>query len=662
MESLNSLLEHPPIILVTGGALIVLLVGFAVFFFFPGIYLQLRIWKVCRQLKTVTTTSTDLDLLPTLFEVDNKLKHAWSEFKETLHEEKMSIDGVTVAANPRATVTADSYFNSHSIVDGRLSTEFFRHLPGVFTGIGIIGTFLGLINGLQKFRISEEAVEVRGSLEALLGGVHEAFLISAAAITIAMVVTLLEKLLLTSLYRSVDDIARHLDSLFTAGAGEEYLSRLVIASEDSASQSKILKDSLVGDLRAILQELTERQIAAQAAQSHDLGRMITTGIESSLEEPLKQISEIVNTASGDQSKVAAQLLTDVMASFSQQLNELFGGQISGIQELNQKSAQAMQDAVSSLNALVGTMEQTSRVSGETMADRMAQAVEAMERRQAEINAQTQSFIEGIRQSISTSQSETHQKLNETIGDLHRQVGEMISALQSQSTTSHEAQQERERKLAARTEGMVSSLGDSVASIVQQMAESTKLMQTSIAALERTTATSIDKLTVGATTIEKGAHAFSEAGTRVTGAMQQAATVASKMTEVSGSLTSSATALQSVVSDYRSNREATSSMLTEVRSVVEAAKREASMTKDALDRIQTAATKLSAAQLEAEQYLDGVSSILKESQDAFANGLSTTLQRSNTEFHEKLSSAVRLLSTTIQELEASLSDALPAGRR
>ena len=42
----------------------------------------------------------------------------------------------------RATATAEAFFNAQYVVDGRLRTEFFKHLPGIFTGIGIIGTFL----------------------------------------------------------------------------------------------------------------------------------------------------------------------------------------------------------------------------------------------------------------------------------------------------------------------------------------------------------------------------------------------------------------------------------------------------------------------------------------------------------------------------------------
>ena len=146
-------------------------------------------------------------------------------------------------------------------MDSRLRTEFFKHLPGIFTGLGIIGTFTGLIEGLRRFQVSENAVTVRASLESLMHAVGEAFLISAAAIAAAMLVTFIEKLILAGLYRKAEEIAHAIDAQFDAGAGEEYLARLVTASEASASQSKILKDALVKELGDILRELTASQLA-----------------------------------------------------------------------------------------------------------------------------------------------------------------------------------------------------------------------------------------------------------------------------------------------------------------------------------------------------------------------------------------------------------------
>jgi hypothetical protein len=47
------------------------------------------------------------------------------------------------------------FFSEHALVVTPLKTEFYKHLPGILTGIGIIGTFLGLIMGLSSFDISD---------------------------------------------------------------------------------------------------------------------------------------------------------------------------------------------------------------------------------------------------------------------------------------------------------------------------------------------------------------------------------------------------------------------------------------------------------------------------------------------------------------------------
>ena len=87
-----------------------------------------------------------------------------------------------------------------------------------------------------------------------------------------MLMTLLEKILLASLYQKTEEIAHAIDAAFDSGAGEEYLSRLVRASEDSATQSKILKDSLIQELGEILRELTPfvLHVAARTLATHAL--------------------------------------------------------------------------------------------------------------------------------------------------------------------------------------------------------------------------------------------------------------------------------------------------------------------------------------------------------------------------------------------------------
>lgn len=669
-------------LLVTGGLLSVLVLGFLALFLVPGVIHWFRLRNILSGVGSLEAKTSPGDFKK-LFMRDKQLAHLWAEYSESLHVQREERDGQMQVVAVRSTIAADTYFNEQFVVDSRLRTEFFKHLPGIFTGLGIIGTFTGLIEGLRRFQVSENAATVRASLESLMHAVGEAFLISAAAITAAMAVTFLEKLLLAALYRKTEAIAHGIDARFEAGAGEEYLSRLVNASEASASQSKILKDALVKELGDILRELTasqlstgqqlhaqlaqrieestNRQVEAAREDNQVLGDIIAGSIEKSLKGPLDKIANSVETASGDQSATAVKMLNDIMVSFSQRLNDLFGGQINGINELNKQTAQGMQDAVASLNALVGKLEESGKKTTDDMAAQMAASIKAMEERQASINTQTEEFVDQIRQLVQSSQAETQQKLQATLDSIGQQMTTILSKLSESQAKVFEDNRAREQSMADRASNAVSEMTGSVEAAVKEISAASQTMAQSVSTLTAATASTVDKMSAGANRLDTAATNFAAAGDRVTSAMGQAATVSGKLTELSGALTTSSGALQEALRDYKSQRDAVSALLGDVRATVELAKKEVSLTGDVLQRIETSTTKLSQAQKAADEYLDGVSQVLADSSDAFRESVVSTLAKVNHDFHTKLSSAVGLLSTAVQELEVTLGGSLAARR-
>lgn len=67
----------------------------------------------------------------------SRLKHCWSEFRDTLHPQHgTTTTGEQVVARWRATALASSFFSEQVLVDTPLRTEFFKHLPGILTGLG----------------------------------------------------------------------------------------------------------------------------------------------------------------------------------------------------------------------------------------------------------------------------------------------------------------------------------------------------------------------------------------------------------------------------------------------------------------------------------------------------------------------------------------------
>jgi hypothetical protein len=302
-----------------GVLMVITFLSFIGFFWAPGLKLGSELSRAEKALTALKKQGQVIDLaqVEKRAMVSRGLRHCWIEFRDTLHGQKtLTAAGSMEVSRWRATATAGGFFTESALVDTRLRTEFFRHLPGILTGLGIIGTFSGLILGLQDFRVTDDANTVRNSLQGLLHAVGSAFVVSAAAITLAMVVTFIEKVIVSKRYADVERLCGLLDGLFDSGAGEEYLARVVEATETSATQAMHLKEALVTDLKSILTDLTERQMATMTAGNAQLAERITTTLTESLRVPLEEISGAVRNVSSQQGEAVNRLLTDVLASFA----------------------------------------------------------------------------------------------------------------------------------------------------------------------------------------------------------------------------------------------------------------------------------------------------------------------------------------------------------
>lgn len=214
--------------------LLVIALGFLLRFVVPALLLGRELGQAIKGL-AAQPTPADPERIAREVMAAPHLRHLWREYAQTLHATPDPANPKTVTW--RATAMAEDFLTERALVDTPLKTDFYKHLPGILTGIGIIGTFTGLIAGLNHFEVSSNTELVRSSLRSLIQGVGQAFEVSAAAITLAMLITWIEKSIVTRRYRQVEQLVQRIDSLFDAGVGEEYLARLVRASEASAVQA-----------------------------------------------------------------------------------------------------------------------------------------------------------------------------------------------------------------------------------------------------------------------------------------------------------------------------------------------------------------------------------------------------------------------------------------
>lgn len=230
------------------------------------------------------------DNLTPIMQKNKILNRLWRDYRQTLHP--ISNRGGESNIQWRSTTNSSQFFNEAAIVDFPLRTEFYKHLPGILTGIGIIGTFAGLILGLTQFDVSSDPVLVRESLKNLIRSVGHAFQVSASAIFLAMLFTWIEKSLITQCYKQVNELVTNLDTHFAGGLENDYLARLVRSNEMSAQQIAQLRQQM------LLMNSNEEQKGDKldnAKLAEIIGKSVARGValavERTLTTPLLQVSE-----------------------------------------------------------------------------------------------------------------------------------------------------------------------------------------------------------------------------------------------------------------------------------------------------------------------------------------------------------------------------------
>lgn len=385
-----------------------------------------------------------------------ELDHSWLEFEETLHDQSEILDGESHVAKIRATAPAAYFFSAQKIIETPLRTEYFKHLPGILTGIGIIGTFAGLMLGLYHFDPSDPA-KVQESVTNLLQDVLYAFGGSMCSIVVAMVITHSEKENLRLCIAELEQLTDAIDRIFNAGVSEEYLADLVRHTQESSTQTRLLKDSLVTDLREMLQNLVETQVhenlklaetlsTSYKDSGRDIATQISESIEASFREPLSQLAKSVQVATGDQSGKVQTLLQDVLVAFMQKLEGTFGSQFSGMQDMLQQSITSMQQMQGMFSGLVHDMRTASESSGQAVQEQLAKTLADMHNNQSMMHGAMNDMVASLQAAVSN------------IGAQGEQAGSRMGNQIEKIFAESEA---RQQAMAAQMQAFVDTMKDSV---------------------------------------------------------------------------------------------------------------------------------------------------------------------------------------------------------
>jgi hypothetical protein len=576
------------------------------------------------------------------------LKHLWDEYADTLHELKRASSGGVALTEIRATVPAESLFTREVLVDSRLFDEFTRHLPGVLTGLGIIGTFAGLLDGLQKFEPTPVEKAVNG-LGPLLLGVQHAFLASGIAIASAMFVVFFSRLTLAYFYRLVEQLTHAIDSLYATGAGEEYLARLVKSSEQSAASTAQLKDALVEDLNKLMTNLVDRQIAAQEASNLALGQRLGDTISTAIAEPMKRVSEAMEVTSRGNGEQVNSMLETLLTGFMAKLEDTFGGQMRGINEQMQKSMDSMATVQASLQGLLVDIKKTNEHAATQMSGTLEDAMKKAADNQQLLTDQMRDFVQEFRRLVTDEQHKSKQVMDDAVMKVLGEVSAAMAKMEDVRKAAAAEESGRHTVLADNTNQLVGGLSGQVESLLGAVTEQVSKTQQNIDALRDVSLRAIDGMNQGALNMGSAAQRFETAGSSVSTVLEQSRGVTDSLSSAAASLQATSTAVQRGFEQYDSTRKTVDAQVAALMGLIESARKESGVSQELVNSIKTSAEALRAAESQSRDHLVQVNDALERAFVEFGNSLVNQIRIAVAETDRHLSQGTGHLNGVVQEL-------------
>ena len=294
------------------------------------------------------------------------LSNLWTRF---INVRGAATDNPGSAPEPSGTASAVDFFTTESILGRRWDT-IPDALPGVFTAVGLLGTFVGIAIGLADIPQgvsggSPSAEDLRQSIDTLIGGMSTAFSTSIVGISASIWWIFEFRSVRKRLESSLSEFVRKADQLFPVEEPHDTLMRIAAANDRAAEA--------VGTLDGFA-TLTE-DVASVKGGIQTLGQDIHDALEPLVKEYIKEPIENLNVDLGERQTEA---LGRMVAEFRDTLLSHVGEELERFGEVL-KSARAHQSStVAELEAFFTLLQEVSNTQLQVL-DRGASVAATFER-------------------------------------------------------------------------------------------------------------------------------------------------------------------------------------------------------------------------------------------------------------------------------------------
>lgn len=324
-----------------------------------GVGALLLVWAIVRTVQVTVRTGKYLRLAKRLRSEEELVgkRAEWStrkqlplatEFSDMLVE--VPRIGAPLESDLKRCGSAGEIFHTTSLGQGIVGSRLLMATPAILTGLGVLGTFVGLAMGIGGLDLDSKNIEdLDKSISPLIKGSSTAFVTSVWGVACSLLFTLFEKMLEWFAVLRI----RAVESAFNALAPRYTPEESMIGLHRSATeQEQILKGLAIAigkEMQAAMDRigdgLTQAVEKALGGQAEDLGKKGAQLMSKALTDELENLRQAVTEMSDgfkDEFGTASERLSTTINGF--------GEVLSGVDSTVKSSQTAMTQAVERLTA------------------------------------------------------------------------------------------------------------------------------------------------------------------------------------------------------------------------------------------------------------------------------------------------------------------------
>ncbi|MFI3270545.1 MAG: anti-phage ZorAB system protein ZorA [Pseudomonadota bacterium] len=294
----------------------------------------------------------------------------------------------------------ETFFSTKSLAPSILHSKLLPLAPILLTGLGVLGTFLGLQLGLSGLELDGDTDKLQHGIRAVAEGAAVAFATSVYGVSSSLLLNIVEKIYSAICSRTIHALQATLEQLFPPFP----VMNVFTAIEQ---YNKNFDENLGGLAEQI--GLTMQQSFQETSQN--LGSQFANTISSASKDISTSLVESINSS-----------LVPAVESISNAAHEL------GSRQAN--------SAENTLSALIEKFSAGMGEEGKHQREAMANATAKMEATLADFNEAMQSVIQGLhdkQSSLAETQEHSMQQLHENMQITLQQQQSMMSVLQDTVT-------------------------------------------------------------------------------------------------------------------------------------------------------------------------------------------------------------------------------------